>query len=134
MIGGNQVRGIFVCSMNRPVSQYEGTVLLAAAKYCYRTLRSASGAIRFRTDQCEGRVETSWSCAALEHLAGPVFRAELDGEDASYRVTYIVRSVEFDELQAFLAAVGDDALPVFGGIALEILETTFSGPTSATLN
>lgn len=63
-----------------------------------------------KQDDCEGRVTTSFESANVGGIAGTRFEAELDAEEGSTRVTFIVRGIDMEEAKELLAS----GMPLLG--------------------
>lgn len=59
---------------------------------------------------CEGRVTTSFESANIGGITGTQFEAELDADEGSTRVTFIVREIDMEAAQEFLAS----GMPLLG--------------------
>lgn len=57
-----------------------------------------------KQEDCEGRVMTSFESANVGGIAGTRFEAELDAEEGSTRVTFIVREIDMETAQELLTS------------------------------
>lgn len=97
------------------VSVFKGPGLLsdetgASLKMAACILRKHGQArMRFRGDSCEGVIETEWKEHLLGNRAGILFHAELDAEDGTYQVNFLLN--EEDMLRGVESLEGDEPLP-----------------------
>lgn len=92
---------MYVQSASQPIACVTHVRLFLAAMVMQASKRQR---LDLQQDDCEGRVTTSFESANIGGIAGTLFEAELDAEEGSTRVTFIVREMDMDEAHALLAS------------------------------
>lgn len=92
---------MYVQSASKPIKCVTHVRLFLAAMVMQagRRLR-----LDLKQGDCEGRVTTSFESANIGGIAGMLFEAELDAEEGSTHVTFIVREIDMETAQELLTS------------------------------
>jgi hypothetical protein len=110
---------MYVQSASKPIACVTHARLFLAAMVMQASKKAR---LDLRQSDCEGRVTTSFESANIGGIAGMQFEAELDAEEGSTRVTFIIREVDVDEAKALLSS-GVPLLELFPYIDLDEAES-----------
>lgn len=90
---------IYVQSTSKLISLRTHVRLFLAATALQRTQRTR---LDLKEPDCEGRVTTSWEFSNIGGIAGTLFEAEIDAEEGSTCVSFIVREIDMETARQFL--------------------------------
>ncbi|MBI4434344.1 hypothetical protein HY635_00795 [Candidatus Uhrbacteria bacterium] len=104
---------MYVQSSSKPIRTITHVRLFLAAMVMQARKQQR---LDLKQDDCEGRVTTAFESANIGGIAGTLFAAELDAEEGSTQVTFIVREIDLDEaITLFISGVPmADLFPYLG--------------------
>ncbi len=85
---------MYVQSTSKPIKTITHVRLFLAAMVMQARKQQR---LDLKQDDCEGRVTTTFESANIGGIAGTLYEAELDAEEGSTHVTFIVREIDLDE-------------------------------------
>lgn len=92
---------MYVQSASKPIKCITHVRLFLAAMVMQAGKRQR---LDLKQGDCEGRVTTSFESANVGGIAGTRFEAELDAEEGSTCVTFIVREIDMETAQELLTS------------------------------